>query len=89
MKKVTESVKNSERRRAVLGIMEGASGERDPLPSIKPSSESPAIENEENYEQPRTNNNNTVRTGLRRLEKCLDISSYSTKFFMMLGVLVI
>ena len=77
MKKVTESVKNSERRRAVLGIMEGASGERDPLPSIKPSSEYPAIENEENYEQPRTNNN-TVRTGLRRLEKChrLDISSY-------------
>ena len=79
MTKVTESVKNSERRRAVLGIMEGASGERDPLPSVKPSSESPAIENEENYEQPRTNNN-TVRTGLRRLEKChrLDISSYST-----------
>ena len=78
MKKVTESVKNSERRRAVLGIMEGASGERDPLPSIKPSSESPAIENEENYEQPKTNNN-TVRTGLRRLEKCrrLDISSFS------------
>ena len=78
MKKVTESVKNSERRRAVLGIMEGASGERDPLPSIKPSSESPAIENEENYKQPRTNNN-TVRTGLRRLEKChrFDISSYS------------
>ena len=78
MKKVTESVKNSERRRAVLGIMEGASGERNPLPSIKLSSEPPAIENEENYEQPRTNNN-TVRTGLRRLEKChrFDISSYS------------
>ena len=78
MKKVTESVKNSERRRAVLGIMEGASGERDPLPSVKTSSESPAIENEENYEQPKTNNN-TVRTGLRRLEKChcLDISSFS------------
>ena len=77
MKKVTESVKNSERR-AVLEIMEGASGERNPLPPIKPSSESPAIENEENYEQPRTNNN-TVRTGLRRLEKChrFDISSFS------------
>ena len=77
-KKVTESesVKTWERRRAVLEIMESASGQRDPLPPIKPSSESPAKENEKKSEQPRTNNI-SVRTGLRRLEKChrLDVSS--------------
>ena len=81
MKRVTESVKTWERR-AVLGIMEGASDERDPLPSIKPSCETPAKEDEKMSEQPRTNNI-TCRTGLRRLEKChhLDISSYLIQFF--------
>ena len=68
MKRVTESVKTWERR-AVSGIMEGASDERDPLPSIKPPSETPAKEDEKMSEQPRTNNF-TVRTGLRRMEKC-------------------
>jgi len=45
-----------------LEIMESASGQRDPLPPIKPSSESPAKENEKKSEQPRTNNI-SVRTG--------------------------
>ena len=50
-------------------IMEGGSGQTSQLPSIKPSSESPTKENEKMSEQPRTNNF-TVRTGLRRMEKC-------------------
>ena len=81
MKRVTESVKTWERR-AVLGIMEGASDERDPLPSIKPPSETPAKEDDKMSEQPTTNN----ITGLRRLEKChhLDISSYLIQFLMIL-----
>ena len=57
--------------------MESASGQTGQLPSIKPSSESPTKEDEKMSEYPRTNNI-TVRTGLRRLEKCyrLELSSY-------------
>ena len=85
MKRVTESDKTWERR-AVSGIMEGASDERDPLPSIKPPSETPAKEDDKMSEQPTTNN----ITGLRRLEKChhLDISSYPARALRALGLLL-
>ena len=89
IKKVTESVEKS-KRRAVLGRMEGVIGQTGQLPSIKPSSESPTRENEKMSEHLRTNNN-TVRTGLRRMEKCyrLELSSYLIWFSMILGILVI
>ena len=65
-----------------MGRMEGVIGQTGQLPSIKPPSESPTRENEKMSEHPRTNNI-TVRTGLRRLEKChhLDISSCLIQFF--------